>query len=102
MIRRPPRPPLSPYTTLFGSFSYTPAADYNGADSFTFQASDGSLDSNTATISITVTAVNDAPVAASQDLSTAEDTALTGTETTPLNSSPQITSPAVFRPDQQT
>ena len=44
-----------------GSFSYTPAADYNGPDSFTYRANDGSVDSNTATVSLTVTAVNDAP-----------------------------------------
>jgi hypothetical protein len=34
-----------------GSFSYTPAADYNGPDSFTYKASGGGLDSNTATVS---------------------------------------------------
>jgi VCBS repeat-containing protein len=45
-----------------GAYSYTPAANYNGPASFTFKANDGSLDSNVATISITVTAVNDAPV----------------------------------------
>jgi VCBS repeat-containing protein len=45
-----------------GSFTYTPAADYNGSDSFTFAASDGALTSNTATVAITVTPGNDAPV----------------------------------------
>jgi VCBS repeat-containing protein len=44
-----------------GSFAYTPAADYNGPDSFTYRASDGSHASNTATVTITVTAVNDPP-----------------------------------------
>ena len=44
-----------------GSFSYTPAANYNGPDSFSYKASDGSLDSNTATVNLTVNAVNDAP-----------------------------------------
>ena len=44
-----------------GSFSYTPNADYNGSDSFTYKANDGIDDSNTATVTITVTAVNDAP-----------------------------------------
>ena len=44
-----------------GSFTYTPAADYNGSDSFTYRASDGTLDSNPATVTITVTAANDAP-----------------------------------------
>ncbi len=37
-----------------GRFTYTPAANYNGPDSFSFKANDGSLDSNTATVSITV------------------------------------------------
>ncbi len=44
-----------------GAFTYTPAANYNGTDSFTFTANDGTVDSNTATVTITVTAVNDAP-----------------------------------------
>jgi hypothetical protein len=35
--------------------TYTPATNYNGADSFTFKANDGTVDSNTATVSITVT-----------------------------------------------
>lgn len=45
-----------------GSFTYTPAANYNGSDSFTYKANDGASDSNLATVSITVIAVNDAPV----------------------------------------
>jgi CSLREA domain-containing protein len=44
-----------------GSFSYTPAPNYNGPDQFTYKANDGSLDSNVATVSINVIAVNDAP-----------------------------------------
>jgi VCBS repeat-containing protein/autotransporter-associated beta strand protein len=44
-----------------GSFSYTPTADFNGTDSFTYKANDGALDSNTVTVSISVGAVNDAP-----------------------------------------
>ena len=44
-----------------GSFTYTPAANYNGPDSFTYRANDGTLDRNLATVTITVTAVNDAP-----------------------------------------
>src|SRR5207249_3486202 len=38
--------------------TYTPAANYNGPDSFTFKANDGTVDSNVATVSITVTAIN--------------------------------------------
>jgi hypothetical protein len=37
-----------------GSFIYTPAAGYNGPDSFTYRSSDGLLLSNTATVSITI------------------------------------------------
>src|SRR5205085_2689599 len=44
-----------------GTFSYAPAANFNGRDSFTYKANDGTLDSNVATVSITVGAVNDAP-----------------------------------------
>src|SRR5262249_6087948 len=55
---------------------YTPAANYNGPDSFTFKINDGTVDGNTATVSITVTAVNDIPVANAQSVTTAEDTAV--------------------------
>ncbi|HLM57306.1 MAG TPA: DNA/RNA non-specific endonuclease, partial [Pyrinomonadaceae bacterium] len=41
--------------------TYTPDANYSGPDSFTFKANDGSKDSNTATVNINVTPVNDAP-----------------------------------------
>jgi VCBS repeat-containing protein len=45
-----------------GSWTYQPAAGYKGSDSFTFKASDGSLDSGTATMDLTVTAVSIPPV----------------------------------------
>ena len=57
-----------------GSFTYTPTPDKNGPDSFTFKVSDGFSDSNTADVSITIIAENDAPVAQAGDLSTEEDT----------------------------
>ena len=59
-----------------GSFTYTPAANYNGSDSFTYRANDGSLNSNTVTVSLTVTAVNDAPVAGTNSYSTPEEVTL--------------------------
>jgi VCBS repeat-containing protein len=46
-----------------GSFTYTPQKDFNGADSFTYRASDGGASSSPATVIITVTAVDDVPVA---------------------------------------
>jgi VCBS repeat-containing protein len=58
-----------------GGFSYTPSQDFNGTDSFTYHANDAKLDSNVATVTITVTAVNDTPVANPQSVTTAEDTA---------------------------
>ena len=65
--------------TLTGTppnLTYTPALNYNGSDSFTFRASDAGANSNLATVSITVTVVNDAPVAANQSVTTNEDVAL--------------------------
>src|SRR5207245_1667769 len=59
-----------------GSFTFTPAANYNGPDSFTYKANDGALDSNVATVAITVTAVNDPPVAAHDSVGSEEDTPL--------------------------
>lgn len=44
-----------------GTFTYTPAANYNGPDSFSYKQNDATYDSNVATVSITVTPVNDAP-----------------------------------------
>jgi len=41
--------------------TYTPAANYNGSDSFTFKVNDGKVDSAPATVSITVTAANNPP-----------------------------------------
>jgi len=38
-----------------GSFTYTPASGYNGPDSFTYHANDGSSNSNVTTVSLTVT-----------------------------------------------
>ncbi len=63
--------------TLSGTganLTYHPAANYNGSDSFTYKANDGSADSNVATVSITVNAVNDAPVEANDSAKTDEDT----------------------------
>jgi len=54
--------------TLSGTapdLTYTPNANYNGADSFTFKANDGKADSNIATVSITINPVNDPPMLAS-------------------------------------
>jgi VCBS repeat-containing protein len=56
-----------------GSFTYTPATDFNGTDSFTHRSFDGSLYGDPATVSITVTPVNDAPVAVDDSFTIAEN-----------------------------
>jgi hypothetical protein len=66
--------------TLTGAgaeLTYTPAPDYFGADSFYYIASDPLGDSEPAQVSITVTPVNDAPVATPQELTVVEDATLT-------------------------
>jgi hypothetical protein len=51
-------------TASAGTATYTPVANYFGADTFTYTASDGQGGTATATVHVTVTSVNDAPVAA--------------------------------------
>ena len=46
-----------------GGFTYTPPANFNGTTTFQYKANDGVVDSNTATVTITVTPVNDPPIA---------------------------------------
>ncbi|HET7504427.1 MAG TPA: Ig-like domain-containing protein [Kofleriaceae bacterium] len=58
---------------------YTPDQDFHGNDSFKFSVRDGLLTSNTATISLTVSPVNDPPVATGQTISTSEDAPVTVT-----------------------
>ena len=59
-----------------GSFTYTPASGYTGSDSFSYRASDGSLTSSSATVTLTVTPVNHAPVATADSYSLNQDTVL--------------------------
>src|SRR5207237_3811156 len=78
--------------------TYTPAANYNGPDSFTFKANDGTVDSNIATVTITVTAVNDAPVASGQSATTLEDTAQAITLSASSEDRPAVKESAVGGP----
>ncbi len=48
------------FDPVLSTFIYTPEADFNGVDSFTFKTNDGRLDSNISTATINITPVNDA------------------------------------------
>jgi hypothetical protein len=70
--------PSNGQLTIFddASFNYVPDANYNGPDSFTITATDPSgLSSAVATVTITVSPVNDAPTCRPFTLLTTEDTA---------------------------
>lgn len=57
---------------------YTPNQDYNGEDTFTYKANDGTVDSDkNATVTVTINAIDDVPVVSNVNESTDEDTALT-------------------------
>ena len=60
-----------------GMFTYTPAADFAGEDTFTYEVSDGSA-SDTGTVTLTVNPINDGPVAADDAYSVAEDGSVSG------------------------
>src|SRR5439155_879189 len=69
-----------------GGYTYTPSANYNGMDSFSYKIVAGTWngppsesmsspnESGTATVSIIIRAVNDAPTATGQSVETNEDT----------------------------
>lgn len=59
-----------------GSYTYTPAANYNGSDSFVVQVSDGNGGTAQKTVAVTVTPVNDAPTAQDDTAETDEDAAV--------------------------
>ena len=63
--------------TLSGTapnLTYTPHADFNGNDSFTFKASDGATDTEEAAVKITITPVNDIHTIKGQELVLDQDT----------------------------
>ncbi len=59
-----------------GSFTYTPATNFNGVDSFTYRAFDGQDLSNLATVTINIAPINDAPIAMDDAYTTDEDVTL--------------------------
>ncbi|WP_141317248.1 Ig-like domain-containing protein, partial [Halomonas halmophila] len=60
-----------------GTFTYTPDADYNGSDSFSYDVTDVNVDTETVTVDLTVAPVNDAPVGVDDSLAVTEDTSVT-------------------------
>ena len=58
------------------TITYTSAANYSGPDSFSYTITDGRGGSDTATVTITVTPVNDVPVASGWQFGTSEDVPL--------------------------
>ncbi len=60
-----------------GSFVYTPVANFFGTDSFTYQANDGALDSDLATVTIDVEEFNDRPIVANDSFDVDENDTLT-------------------------
>jgi len=63
------------------NITYTPTLNYNGPDNFTFSVNDGKADSDQVMISITVLAVNDAPIANPQYKTTKENKSVSATLT---------------------
>ncbi len=61
------------------SVDYTPAANFNGTEIITYTVSDGT-DTTNGTFTITVSAVNDAPIAVDNTLTVAEDASITNTD----------------------
>ncbi|HYE32086.1 MAG TPA: tandem-95 repeat protein, partial [Methylomirabilota bacterium] len=60
-------------TAVSNVFTYKPAADYTGSDSFSFEVNDGELGSGSAVVTIDVTPVNDAPVGLAANVEVNED-----------------------------
>jgi VCBS repeat-containing protein len=73
IVTPPSKGTLNPQPSTLNGFTYTPASNANGLDSFKFRVSDGQL-SATNTVTITISPVNDRPVAGSQTVTTDEDT----------------------------
>ena len=78
VVANPARGTLSTFNTTTGAFTYTPNVNETGPDNFTFQVSDGQATSNTATVSITITATNDPPTAENATITVNENSTANG------------------------
>ena len=64
-------------TTDGTDVTYTPPADFHGTDTFDYTIDDGNGGQDTATVTVTIASVNDAPAGADKTVATVEDTAHT-------------------------
>lgn len=64
---------------LTGTFTYKPVSNFNGADQFTYTASDSGGSSSPATVAIAVAPVNDRPRALNSTVTTTMNTPVSGT-----------------------
>ncbi|RYF78764.1 MAG: tandem-95 repeat protein, partial [Comamonadaceae bacterium] len=62
-----------------GGYTYTPAANFNGSDTFTVTISDGKGGTVQVPVNVTISAVNDVPTGTAAPVSTQEDQAVSGT-----------------------
>jgi|GEM_PF-5040054 len=61
-----------------GTFTFAPATNFHGTDSFTYEVSDGNGGTDQATVTIAVSPDNDPPIAGDDSFTTTEDTTLSG------------------------
>ncbi|MPW44523.1 tandem-95 repeat protein [Acinetobacter guerrae] len=66
------------FDSTTGTYTYTPNANYHGSDNFVVTISDGKGGTTTVSVPVTVIAVNDAPTATANSISTDEDKPVTG------------------------
>jgi VCBS repeat-containing protein len=66
-------------TGVAPNLAYDPDPNFSGSDTIGWTVTDGRGGTDSATVTINVTAVNDAPVAQDQDIATDEDTTFSGT-----------------------
>ncbi|MFQ5509536.1 MAG: tandem-95 repeat protein [Leptospirillia bacterium] len=98
------QPAMGTASVANGMLRYVPDANYNGADSFTFRATDGGDLSRDGTCTVTVNPVNDPPSAAIATLTAVEDTAATPVTptVTDIDDSPPFTLAIETQPAQGT
>ncbi|MBJ6119300.1 HYR domain-containing protein, partial [Pontibacter sp. BT310] len=73
IVTAPTNGTLTLTNTANGAFTYTPAANINGTDVFTYKVNNGASDSEIATVNVAIVAVNDAPVAVAKPLTADAD-----------------------------